>query len=412
MRLFLYLYTHNMNYILFDDDSWEHLLPLTYTRPVCALRVGLLTLKENWEHRLGASVSFITQDYLADKYPVVIQEDNVIINGSILANDYITKLVKELEPNEALLYQNDLIAARIGKNQFEKLFNEDEIDQLKGIELTDTPIIKINALPDLFQANNLAIHEQYRLITQTLPPGRDISADNQTLVPEQIYVHPTARVNFATLNAQKGPIYIGPYAEVMEGALLRGPIAVCHHSTVKMGAQIYGATTIGPHSKIGGEIKNVILHAYSNKGHSGYLGDSYIGKWCNLGADTNNSNLKNNYSPVRLWSYPDQSYINTSTLFCGLFMADHSKTGINTMFNSGTVVGVGANIFGAGYPPKFIPSFSWGAINEFHSHKISKMLDTAQRVVMRRDQKISPLDSDIIHHVYSITAKYRHWEKT
>ncbi len=399
-----------MNYILFDDDSWEQLLPLSYTRPVCELRVGILSLREKWEKRLQTKISYITQDYLAEKYPVEISNDNIIINGSVIANDYIAKLIQELEPNEALLYQDDLIAARISEKQFIKLFETDEVDQLKGIDLTDTPIIKINKLTDLFQANNLAIREDFELLSSSVSPS-NISATNKVLAKSNIYIHPTARVEHSILNAQKGPIYVGAHAEIMEGSLIRGPVAVCNNSILKMGSIIYGATTIGPYCKVGGELKNVILHSYSNKAHQGYLGDSYIGAWCNLGADTNSSNLKNNYSSVRLWSYPDESYINTSATFCGLFMGDHAKSGINTMFNTGTVVGVAANVFGAGYPPKFIPSFAWGGIENIKTFKIQKAIEMIERVQARKELVFDKIDKTIIHNIFERSAKYRHWKK-
>ncbi len=410
MRLFLY-YRQMTNYILFDDDSWEQLLPLSFTRPVCELRVGILTLRKKWEVRLNAKLSHITQDYLADKYPLHIGQDNVIINGSLLANDFIAKLIMELDPNDALLYQGDLLAARISKTQFEKLFKKDQIDQLNGIELNDTPIVKINRLTDLFQLNDMAIREDFELLTKD-PDKKSAIANNTCNISaaRQIYIHPTAKVKYCTLNAENGPIYIGPKAEIMEGAMIRGPVALCQAAQVKMGATIYGATTIGPYCKVGGEVKNVIFHSYSNKAHQGYLGDAYIGQWCNLGANTNASNLKNNYSPIRLWSYPDNAYINTQEQFCGLLMADHSKSGINTMFNTGTVVGVGANIFGADYPPKFIPSFSWGGAKKLQTQLLDKMLETAQRVTQRRKIDWTNQDQQIIKHIFEQTAKYRHWE--
>ena len=347
------------NVILFDSDARENLLPLTYTRPVAKLRLGILTISEKWKKWLNAEVSYITQDYLTKKYPIKISEDNFVINGSVLPSDWLFRLVEQLEFNEALLQNGELIAARLNESQFEHLIHDEEIEELQGFDVEETPFIKISNLYDLFTKNDQAIREDFKLLTK----GREsqaISDTNKIIGAENIFIEEGASVECAILNADEGPIYIGKNARVMEGVMIRGPFALCDHSTVKMGAKVYGATTVGPHSKIGGEVSNSILTGYSNKSHDGYLGNSVLGEWCNIGADSNTSNLKNNYAEVKLWNYESERFLPTGQQFCGLFLADHSKCGINTMFNTGTVVGVSANIFGSGFPRNFIPSFSWG----------------------------------------------------
>lgn len=406
----LFLYMDTLNYILFDDDSWDALLPLTYTRPVCELRVGIMTLREKWEDRLQTTVSYITQDYLSEKYPLKIEEDNIIINGALLANDFIIKIIQELDPNEALLYQDELIAARLPKIQFDRLMNEGDISELHGIELSDTPVIKFKNIYDLTQANSMAIQEDYQYLTKG-KKSENISYTNRVSGAEQIFIAPGAQVEHAILNATGGPIYIGPDAVIMEGSMLRGPIAICDHATIKMGSKIYESTTVGPHCKVGGEVKGSILLSYSNKGHEGFLGDSYIGQWCNLGADTNTSNLKNNYGEVKLWSYITDNIELTGTKFCGLFMGDHSKAGINTMFNTGTVAGFATNVYGSGYTPKFIPSFTWGGIDNWATFKMNKMHEMAINMMSRRDIKLTDIEKKIYQYIFDHSTKYRHWEK-
>ena len=399
------------NIILFDSDVREHLLPLTFTRPVCELRVGILTIREKWERALGGQASYITQEYLSDKYEISISQENWVINGSILPNPELLAAIKDLETDEALLYQDELIAAKLGRAQFGSLMQEEDNQELVGRELEGVEISRINRPHDIFTLNQQEIEADFKLLTVGRT-SQAISSTNQILGPkDRIFLEPGAKVECAVLNAEAGPIYIGENAVVMEGSLIRGAFALCENAQVKMGAKIYTGTTIGPWSKVGGEVNNSVIQGYSNKGHDGFLGNSVIGEWCNLGADSNNSNLKNNYAEVKLWDYAKGSFGKTCLQFCGLIMGDHSKCVINTMFNTGTVVGVGANIFGSGFPRNFVPSFAWGGASGFSTFKVEKAIETAELVMERRGKTLSPEDRIIFLRVFEDTAQYRRWEK-
>ncbi len=399
------------NVILFDSDTRENLLPLTFTRPVADLRIGILSISEKWTQWLGAEVSYITQDYLTKKYPINISEDNFVINGSALPSEWLCRLIEQLEFNEALLQDGELIAARLNADQFEHLIRDEEIEELQGFDVEETPFIKITNLWELFTLNGQAIEEDFNFLTKERT-SQPISETNRVISPENVFIEEGAVVECAILNASEGPIYIGKNARVMEGAMIRGPLALCDHSTIKMGAKVYGPTTIGPHSKVGGEVSNSILTGYSNKGHDGYLGNSVLGTWCNIGADTNTSNLKNNYAEVKLWNYESERFLSTGQQFCGLIMGDHSKCGINTMFNTGTVVGVSANVFGDGFPRNFIPSFSWGGANGYSTYTIQKAFETAERVMARRSKELDDQEKAILENVFQQSAKHRRWDKS
>ena len=345
------------NVILFDDDTRDHLLPLTYTRPMGELRVGILKIKEKWEKWMNAEVSYITQDYLSEKFPIKITSDNFVISGSALPSARLCRLIKQLDPNSAQLQNDELIAARQGEKQFQRLIREEEIEELVGEDLYGTPCLRIRNLWDLYLLNDQAIREDFELLTRDRESA-PIPASNQVIGAEQVFVEAGAKVECAILNASTGPIYLAGDSEVMEGSIVRGPLALCESAVLKLGTKIYGATTIGPHSKVGGEVNNSVIQGFSIKGHDGFLGNSVLGEWCNLGAGTSNSNLKNNYAEVRLWNYESEKFEPTGQQFCGLVMGDHSKCGINSMLNTGTVVGVSANLFGSGYPRNFVPSFS------------------------------------------------------
>ena len=398
------------NVILFDNEVWDNLLPLTYTRPVGELRVGILTIREKWEKWADTKASFITQEHLSQKFPMTIESDNIVINGSLLPLPGICKLIEQMEPNEALLQNDELIAARLNKSQFNSLIEDKEIEELQGFDIGDTPLLKINNLWDIFGKNDEALKLDFELLTKNRT-SEPLSDTNQVTAPEQIFLEPGATVEHCILNASKGPIYIGKDALVMEGCIIRGPLAMNENSVLKMGAKIYGATTLGPFCKVGGEVNNVVFTGYSNKGHDGFLGNSVIGEWCNLGADTNSSNMKNNYSEVKLWSYATQSFIKTGLQFCGLIMGDHSKCGINTMFNTGTVIGVSANVYGSGYPRNFIPSFSWGGDQKYTTYTLEKAMDTARAMMKRRDQELTEIDQEILQEVFTKDRSYRSWEK-
>lgn len=394
------------NIILFDDESREDLKPFTYTRPVSEIRIGITTIREKWEFLLEGKASYITEDYLAESYPLIIGDDNILINGSVLPNDHLLKLVDQLDKNEALLLDGELIATRIRGDQFESLVSKDFLDEIKGFDIKGTPIIKLRNCWDIFQYNRAAIEYDFQILTQ----GRSsepISSTNQLGAKDNIFFEEGANVECAILNARSGPIYVGKNATIMEGSMIKGPVVIGDNAIVKMGAKIYGPTTIGPFCKVGGEVKGSVLFSHSNKAHDGYLGDSVLGEWCNLGADTNTSNLKNNYSEVKLWNYAAQSFLPTGQTFCGLMMGDHSKTGINTMLNTGTVIGVSCNIFGSDYPRNFIPSFSWGGHHGFKTYSLAKAKDTASRVIERRSLDFDEKQQRIFDAIFEHSAQYR-----
>lgn len=398
------------NIILFDNEGRDRLLPFTFLRPVADLRIGILTIREKWEHWLNGTASYITQEYLNDRFPISILQENFVINAGVLPSTQLVKLILDLDFNEALLKDGELIATKLTDRQFAKVINNDEIEMLSGMELGDTEFTFINRLPDIYLHNAAAIQSDFELITKGRT-SEPISATNTILGDHPIFLEPGAKVEASILNASDGPIYIGKDAEIMEGCMVRGSFALGEHGVLKMGAKIYSGTSIGPWSKVGGEVSNSVIFAYANKGHDGFLGNSVLGEWVNIGADTNNSNLKNNYDEVKLWDYSTGRFEKTGQQFCGLFMGDHSKCGINTMFNTGTVVGISCNIFGEGFPRNFIPSFSWGGHHGYTTYKTDKAFETADRMMQRRNQEMGPDDRVIFLRVFEDTAKYRTWEQ-
>ena len=392
-----------MNYILFDGPARKKLLPFTYTRPVADLRIGILTIREKWEKHLGSTTSTITEEYLSDKFPMVEFEENVMINASYIPTEILVEQVLDLQVNQVLFDGDDIVAFYTKDTQ-----EEIDFDSYEQLEVTAEGVLKVENNWDIFRKNHEAIQLDYDLITQGRTSA-EIPKGVQTMHSENIFIEEGAKINFCSLNASDGPIYIGKDAEIMEGALIRGPFALCEHATVKMGAKIYTGTTIGPYCKVGGEVTNSVLMAYSNKGHDGYLGNSVLGEWCNIGADSNNSNLKNNYEEVRLWDYETEGFAKTGLQFCGLMMGDHSKCGINTMFNTGTVIGVSVNIFGTGFPRNFVPSFSWGGASGFTTYKTNKAFQTAKLVMERRNIPFDDQEAAILEHIFEDSAKYRRY---
>ena len=290
--------------------------------------------------------------------------------------------------------------------KIEPLFEEEvDFDTYEIIEF-EGDCIKIEHTWDIFSKNDAAIREDFERLTEDRK-SQPIPKSVQTIAKENIFIEEGAKLEFVTLNASLGPIYIGKDSEIMEGSVIRGPFALCDNAVVKMASKIYGATTVGPYSRIGGEVKNAVFFSYSNKGHDGFLGDSVLGEWCNIGADSNNSNLKNNYEEVKLWSYQTEGFEKTGLQFCGLMMGDHSKCGINTMFNTGTVVGVSANIFGSGFPRNFVPSFSWGGASGFTTYVTKKAFETARLVMSRRNIDFDEKEAAILEHVFEETKKWR-----
>ena len=391
-----------MNYILFDGDVRNSLLPFTYTKPVADLRVGILTIREKWEKYLSLTTTTITEEYLEEKYPMVELEENILINASFCPTKNLVEKVKNLSKNEAIFKGDDVLAFFTSDSQEEVNF-----DEYKQIEF-DEEIIQIKNTWDIFALNGQAIQQDFDLLTEGRT-SEPIPLGVQYMNKENIFIEEGAKVIFAILNATDGPIYIGKDALVMENSAVRGPFAMCDNALLKMGAKIYGATTLGPYCKVGGEVNNSVLMGYSSKGHEGFLGNSVLGEWCNLGAGTNNSNLKNNYAEVKLWDYETGRFAKTGLQFCGLMMGDHSKCGINTMFNTGTVVGVSANIYGSGFPRNFIPSFSWGGASGFTEYKTNKVFEVASVVMKRRNLVFDEKEQRILEHVFEETSQYRNY---
>ena len=389
-----------MNYILFDGPVRNALLPFTFTRPVADILIGIMTIRQKWETRLGSTITTITEEYLSEKFPMVELEENVMINAAFLPNEKLVDMVSDLKENQAIFKGDDVIAFFTHENQEEVDFDTYEIIQYTEDCLT------VEHTWDIFSKNGAAIQEDFNFLTEDRK-SQPIPKSVNVIAPENIFIEEGAKLEFVTLNASNGPIYIGKNSEIMEGTVIRAPFALCENAMVKMGAKVYGATTVGPGSRIGGEVKNSVLFANSNKGHEGFLGDSVLGEWCNIGADSNNSNLKNNYEEVKLWSYETEGFAKTGLQFCGLMMGDHSKCGINTMFNTGTVVGVSANIFGSGFPRNFVPSFSWGGAAGFTTYITKKAFETARLVMSRRNIEFDATEAAIMEHIFEETKKWR-----
>ncbi|XCI74796.1 MAG: putative sugar nucleotidyl transferase [Flavobacteriales bacterium] len=386
-----------MNFILADGPEWDTLLPLTFTRPTAEIRIGILTLREKWEHLLKTKTFTITQTHLTRKYPTPSKKDSYIsINPTFLPTKNLIQAIHSLEENQALTKGKTIIAL---------YKNPHKIPYPTLIKEVPYPhdLIHIEHPWDIFQQNTIALEQDFKLLTQ----GRKsapLSKSNR-VTGKDIFVEEGAIVEHAILNAQSGAIYIGKKTQIMEGCLIRGGLALCEGAVLKMGAKIYGATTIGPYCKVGGEINNSILFSYSNKAHDGFLGNSVLGQWCNLGAGTNTSNLKNNYSKVYVWNHTAGQTISTKLQFCGLFMGDYSKSAINTQFNTGSVVGVSVNVFGYGFPPKHIPSFTWGGIQKSDLFDFEKTCETAQLMMSRRNQTFYSIDKEILRYLFYLTQK-------
>lgn len=394
-----------MNLILFDSvSSRRKLLPFTYTRPMAEIRVGILTISEKWAKWLNTTASHFTEDYLSTKYPVSYKEENLFIAGNICPNKKLIEAINALKPNQKLVKDGSVIASiqakvsesEIGANCEEVEFAGDNIQIIYNW--------------DIFKNNGEQIKADYSLITKDRKSQPINDPYTRTYNLENIFIEEGASIKDATLNAENGPIYIGKNATIEEGAIIRGPFAICNNSTINSNARMRGDVTIGPWSKVGGEVSNSVIFGFSNKGHDGFLGNSVLGEWCNIGADTNTSNLKNNYDLIKVWDYDKGGFINTGEQFCGLMMGDHSKCGINTMFNTGTIVGIAANIFGAGFPRTFIPSFSWGGPAGFNTFKLPKVFEMAHVAMKRRHREFNEIEKAIISKVFELEAHYRTWE--
>ncbi len=393
-----------MNYILFDD-SRLNLLPFTYTRPVSEIRCGILTITQKWAEYVGEKPSFLTADYLQEKYPAIYAANNYYINGSIFPSDELLNRIHQLEEGELLYHQGLEKVIAFRSNQKVELGAFD-IHNFQQVNFSGE-LLSISNVWDIFAINDKAIQSDFDRLTK----GRtsQLLGDTNTLIGDQLFIEEGALIQGAILNASTGPIYIGKDAEIMEGSVIRGPFSLGERATVKMASKIYGATTVGPHCKVGGEVSNSVLFSYSNKGHDGFLGNSVIGEWCNLGADTNVSNLKNNYASVKIWNYDKKGFKDTGLQFCGLMMGDHSKSGINTMFNTATLVGVSANVYGGGFPRNFIPSYAWGGADKWITFRTNKAFEVAEKMMARRGIEFTSADRSIMEYIFEETASYRNF---
>lgn len=391
------------NIIIFDDNGVrKRLLPITNTRPIARIRVGITTIEEKWRAMLGeGDYSYLTASYLKKKFPTRLQEANLLVAGNVIPAPELARQVLALEPGQAVVDADAGLIAFYGTAQ-------DFDDRHYTVAAQAQGAVAINHPWEIFQLNGKALTADYDRLTagrtsQPLPASCTVIGD-----PGRVFIEQGACVEGSTLNTKEGPIYIGERVEVMEGACVRGPFAACHDAKVKIGAKVYGATTLGPHCKIGGEVENTVMIGYSNKAHEGFLGDAVIGEWCNLGGGTTASNLKNDYGEIRLWNYATQRFDHTGLQFCGPIMGDHCKTGVNCMINTATVLGVGVNLHGAGFPRNFVASFmEGGSTSGFKDVKLPAFLALAQRVMARRGIELTQDDIDMYQAIYKIAKKYK-----
>lgn len=383
-----------MQLVFSDAQYWEDFLPLTFTRPIAEMRVGILTFSERWKKLLDIDeVYYITEDFLQEKYNKPKAGQSLFIVPNFLPSEDILAQIKELKPGEALVYEDELLVANINIENF-------SLNQINKMTDITEELLFFKSPTDLFTYNEKAIDFDFELVTRGRVSQELSSSCGFLGNPKDLFIEEDASVELANLNCKTGKIYIGKNAEVMEGCNLRGPIALCEESKFNLGAKVYGATTVGPHSKVGGEVNNIVIFGYSNKGHDGFVGNSVIGEWCNLGADTNSSNLKNNYASVKLWNYKAKRFIDTGLQFCGLIMGDHSKTAINTQLNTGTVIGVASNVFKAGFPPNLVENFSWGGMKNDEKFKLEKAYEVCAKVMERRKVKFTLEDENIIKYIF------------
>ncbi|MEG2308217.1 GlmU family protein [Chryseobacterium sp.] len=384
-----------MQLVFSDAQYWEDFLPLTFTRPVAEMRCGILTFSERWQKLLESTeISWFTEMYLQQKFKEPEKKESLFLVPNFLPTETVVQQIKDLKQGEALVYEDELLAAKINMDGF-------SLNQIEKMTDIKEDLIFFKKPTDLFSFNKEAIDFDFKLLTNG-KTSQELSSTNGFLGnKEDLFIEEGAEVEFSTINTKTGKIYIGKNTEVMEGCNLRGPIALCEGSKFNLGAKIYGATTVGPHSKVGGEVSNIIIFGYSNKGHDGFVGNSVIGEWCNLGADTNSSNLKNNYGNVKLWNYRTKDFQDTGLQFAGLIMGDHSKTAINTQLNTGTVIGVASNIFKEGFPPNLIENFSWGGFKDDERFKLDKAYEVAEKVMGRRKLPLTEDDKGILKHIFN-----------
>lgn len=399
-----------MNIILADNlETRMELLPLTFTRPAGDLRCGILTIQEKWQKLSGEQVSLLGDDYLRAKYKPVLAGDNFVVDSTVLPTPELLAALAKLDKGESLISGDQVVACRVDDDDAEQFYAQRSAMVQDLIKVDCGELSKINHTWDIFTLNEQEIERDFKLVTAGRKSA-ELSSTNRFLQPERIFVEEGAKAEFAIINPAGGYVYLGKDSEIMENAVVHGSLALCEHSAIKISAKIYGATTMGPHTKCGGEVNNAVIWGYSNKGHDGFLGNSVLGQWCNLGADTNNSNLKNNYAEVKVWNYASHRFVKTGLQFCGLIMGDHSKSSINTMFNTGTVVGVSSNVFGAGFPRNFVPSFAWGGGDSgYETYPFKKALETASIMMARRHMELNDVEINILQHVFDETQQLRHF---
>ena len=383
-----------MQLVFSDAQYWEDFLPLTFTRPVSELRMGILTFQERWKKLLEIEdIAFLTEDYLQEKFKKPELKESLLIVPNFLPTESVLEQIKKIKQGEALIYQDEVIVAKLDMKDF-------SLSKITKMIEVEGKLLFVKSPSDIFTYNQQFLDYDFELLTRDRK-SQELSETNNFLGDKKdLFIEEGAEIEFATLNCKTGKIYVGKNAEIMEGTMIRGGLALCEGSKINMGAKVYGATTIGPYSKVGGEVNNIVIFGYSNKGHEGFIGNSVIGEWCNLGADTNSSNLKNNYANVKLWNYRLSKFVDTGLQFCGLIMGDHSKSAINTQFNTGTVVGVAANIFKTGFPPNLVKSFSWGGMNGDESYRLDKVFEVMEKVMQRRKVDLTDIDKNIISHLY------------
>lgn len=383
----------SLNIVLFDDEEVGHLRPFTYLRSAADIRVGALTIAEKWHYEFNSIIQYKTNELLQEKYGVPQSENVLYINSRLLPSSEIVNQIKNLTKGNGIALGTTLLAYSDSPSHL--------------IQVNEAILLKRN-----FDIFSLCGSELIKDFTYLISNNEfvELSDTNKLIGKHKVYVSKGAKAEASFFNTTDGPIFLDKDSEVMEGCMVRGPFYLGEHSALKMGAKIYSNTSIGPHCKVGGEVNNSVFFGYSNKAHDGFIGNSVIGEWCNIGADSNNSNLKNNYEQVKLWNYNTENFERTGLQFCGLILGDHSKCGINTMFNTGTVVGISANIFGAGFPRNFIPSFSWGGASGFETYTPEKAYKTANLAMERRGLNLSEFEKKMMQQVFNEEKKYRSWE--
>lgn len=393
-----------MHIILFDTDLRDALLPFTYTRPVCELRIGILTIREKWEKMLGSkSTSFITTEHLEPIYPIAINEDNYLINGGALPNQGFANVIRTLNSGEALMLSGELMAARLSKASFEKLLVKQDLDDLVGFEIEPDLVQVVDSLSGITELSRDQIEADIRLLGVESSPGQTIDVPGD----HPVFIDPLAQVENAFINAKDGPVYVGPNVLVMDGAVIRGPVSVGAGTVVKSHAYLSKGVCVGPACEVGGEIKQSVMMGYSNKSHEGYLGDSVIGEWCNLGALTTNSNLRNSFTEIGIWDYTKESVVSSGKRKCGFFMGDYSRTAILSKINSGTVIGVSCHLFGNETISSFVPSFTWGHMSDPSEYQLEKAISAIRTFRAFKNMETSTETEGLIERIFKLTNVYR-----